>query len=254
VVSRAEWLTSRKQLLAAEKEVTNARDAVAARRRRLPMVRIEKGYRFEGPDGVVELVDLFAGHSQLYVHHFMWLDEPDTGCPSCTRAADRSFNEAHFAALRERDVAFAAVARAPWASIRAYRDERGWTFPFFSSHGSDFNYDFHVTMDETRVPIEYNYRTKTELIDAGIPAEYLHGDWPGASVFLRDGETVYHTYSAYARGLDELAPPYQFLDRTIYGRQEAWEDSPHGWRKTSRRAPSGAHWSVSRPTELNLTP
>jgi predicted dithiol-disulfide oxidoreductase (DUF899 family) len=229
VVSRAEWLTSRKQLLAAEKEVTKARDAVAARRRRLPMVRIEKRYRFEGPDGVVELVDLFAGHSQLYVHHFMWLDEPDTGCPSCTRAADRSFNEAHFAALRERDVAFAAVARAPWASIRAYRDERGWTFPFFSSHGSDFNYDFHVTMDETRVPIEYNYRTKTELIDAGVPAEYLRGDWPGASVFLRDGETVYHTYSAYARGLDELATPYQFLDRTIYGRQEAWEDSPQGW-------------------------
>jgi predicted dithiol-disulfide oxidoreductase (DUF899 family) len=229
IVSPAEWRAARTDLLAAEKEVTRARDALAARRRRLPMVRVEKDYRFEGPDGVVGLADLFAGHTQLYVHHFMWLDEPDTGCPSCTRAADRQFNEAHFGALRERDVAFAAIARAPWPSIRAHRDRRGWTFPFFSSHGSDFNYDFHVTLDESRAPIEYNYRTKDELIASGIPAEYLHGDWPGASVFLRDGDTVYHTYSAYARGLDGLATGYQFLDLTVYGRQEAWEDSPEGW-------------------------
>jgi predicted dithiol-disulfide oxidoreductase (DUF899 family) len=229
VVSPAAWLAARNALLAAEKEVTKAGDAVAARRRRLPMVRVEKDYRFEGPDGTVGLVDLFDGRSQLYVHHFMWLDGPDTGCPSCTRAADRMFNEAHFAALRERDVAFAAVARAPYARIKAYREERGWTFPFFSSHGSDFNYDFHVTLDESRAPIEYNYRTKAELIDAGIPADQLRGDWPGASVFLRDGDTVYHTYSTYARGLDALATPYQFLDLTVYGRQEAWEDSPDGW-------------------------
>jgi predicted dithiol-disulfide oxidoreductase (DUF899 family) len=229
VVSPAEWRAARKELLAAEKAVTKARDALAARRRRLPMVRVEKDYRFEGPESSVGLVDLFAAHSQLYVHHFMWLDEPNTGCPSCTRAADRMFNEAHFGALRERDVAFAAVARAPWPEIEAYRAERGWTFPFFSSHGSDFNYDFHVTLDETRAPVEYNYRTKAELIDAGIPGEHLRGDWPGASVFLRDGDVVYHTYSAYARGMDELATPYQFLDRTVYGRQEAWEDSPDGW-------------------------
>jgi len=117
----------------------------------------------------------------------------------------------------------------PWPSIQAYRDRRGWTFPFFSSHGSDFNYDFHVvTLDESRAPIEYNYRTEDELIASGTPAEYLHGDWPGASVFLRDGDTAFHTYSTYARGLDELATPYQFLDLTVYGRQEAWEDSPDG--------------------------
>jgi predicted dithiol-disulfide oxidoreductase (DUF899 family) len=229
VVSPAEWLDARKELLDAEKEVTRARDAVAARRRRMPMVRVTKDYRFEGPDGVVGLVDLFDGRSQLYVHHFMWLDEPDTGCPSCTRAADRSFNDAHFDGLRERDVAFAAIARAPWPKIRAYRDQHRWTFPFFSSHGSDFNYDFHVTLDESRAPIEYNYRSKAELLESGIPAEYLRGDWPGASVFLRDGDAVFHTYSAYARGLDGLATPYQFLDLTVYGRQEAWEDSPEGW-------------------------
>ncbi|TWF74304.1 putative dithiol-disulfide oxidoreductase (DUF899 family) [Pseudonocardia hierapolitana] len=229
IASPSEWRAARMDLLAAEKEVTRARDALAARRRRLPMVRIGKDYRFEGPDGVVGLADLFAGHTQLYVHHFMWLDEPDTGCPSCTRAADRQFNEAHFGALRERNVAFAAIARAPWPSIRSYRDRRGWTFPFFSSHGSDFNYDFHVTLDESRAPVEYNYRTKDELIASGIPAEHLHGDWPGASVFLRDGDTVHHTYSAYARGLDGLATAYQFLDLTVYGRQEAWEDSPDGW-------------------------
>ena len=169
VVSDTEWRAARRELLAAEKEVTRARDALAARRRRLPMVRVEKDYRFEGPDGAVGLVDLFAGRSQLYMHHFMWLDEPDIGCPSCTQTADRQFNDAHFAALRERDVAFAAVARAPWPSISSYRDQRGWTFPFFSSHGSDFNYDFHVTLDETRAPIEYNYRTKAELIDVRHP-------------------------------------------------------------------------------------
>ena len=160
-------------------------------------------------------------------------------------ANDRMFNEAHFAALRERDVAFAAIARAPWPSIKAYCDQKGWTFPFFSSHGSDFNYDFHVTMDESRRPIDYQCRSKPELIESEIPAEMLRDDWPGASVFLRDGGTVYHTYSAYVRGLDRLATPYQFLDLTVYGRQEPWEDPPEGGPRRSRRAVGAGHRGVA---------
>lgn len=229
VVTGAEWRAARTELLTAEKEATRLRDAVAARRRRLPMVQVGKDYRFEGPDGEVGLADLFAGRRLLYVHHFMWRDEADTGCPSCTAAADRLFTEPHFRALHARDVSFAAIARAPWPRIRAYRDERGWTFPFFSSCGSDFNYDFHVTLDGSRAPVEYNYRSEAELLADGFSADDLRGDLPGASVFLREGDGVFHTYSAYARGLDGLASPYQFLDLTVYGRQEAWEDSPAGW-------------------------
>ncbi|GAB3413486.1 DUF899 domain-containing protein [Flindersiella endophytica] len=237
VVSPQDWLAARKELLTAEKELTRQRDAVNARRRRLPMVRVEKDYVFEGPDGKRSLADLFEERSQLYVHHFMWRDELDTGCPSCTRAAGRQFNDAHFSALHERDVSFAAIARAPWEKLRAYKEEHGWTFPFYSSYGSDFNYDFHVSLDESRAPIEYNYRDKAGLLAAGWPEQFLSGDLPGASVFLRDGDEVFHTYSAYARGLDALTPTYQFLDLTPFGRQEAWEDSPEGWPQAVTSGP-----------------
>jgi predicted dithiol-disulfide oxidoreductase (DUF899 family) len=228
IVSRDEWLVARKQLLAEEKALTRARDALAAKRRRLPMVKIEKRYVFRGPDGEVTLPDLFVGHRQLYVHHFMWNHERH--CPGCTAAADTVFDNSQLRAeLARRDVRFVAISRAPLAKIEEMRAAKGWTFPWYSCEGTDFHYDFHVTLDEAKAPIEYNYRDKAELIAAGFKPEELTGDWTVNSVFLRDGDAVYHTYSASARGLDILATSYNYLDLTPYGRQEDWEDSPPGW-------------------------
>lgn len=228
-VTREEWLTARKQLLAREREVTHLRDAVNAERRRLPMVKVEKDYLFEGPDGPVRLVDMFEGRHTLYIHHFMWLDDVDRGCPSCTGAADMTFTERDRALLTDKGVTFACVSRAPYASIARYRDEHGWTFPWYSTNDGDFSYDFHVTLDPSRTPIEYNYKSLEELHADGFSEEDLRGDWPGASVFLRRGDEVFHTYSAFARGLDHSAVGYPFLDLTPYGRQEPWEESPAGW-------------------------
>lgn len=229
VVTRDEWLEARKKLLAAEREVTHLRDEVNAQRRRLPMVKVEKDYTFEGPNGEVRLVDLFEGRSQLYIHHFMWIDAIDQGCPSCTAAADLTFTERDRELLHGKDVTFACVSRAPYASIAAYRDAHGWTFPWYSSRDGDFTYDYHVTLDPARAPIEYNYKSADELRADGFSDDDLRGDWPGASVFLRRGDDVFHTYSAFARGLDHTAVGYPFLDLTPYGRQEPWEDSPAGW-------------------------
>lgn len=229
VASREEWLAARKKLLAREREVTHLRDAVNAERRRLPMVKIEKDYRFEGPGGQVRLLDLFEGRHTLYIHHFMWLDDVDRGCPSCTGAADMTFTGQDIALLHGKGVTFACVSRAPYASIARYRDEHGWTFPWYSTDDGDFSYDFHVTLDPARVPIEYNYKSLEELHADGFTDEDLRGDWPGASVFLRREDEVFHTYSAFARGLDHSAVGYPFLDLTPYGRQEPWEDSPAGW-------------------------
>lgn len=230
VVSHAEWLAARKALLAEEKSLTRARDALSAKRRRLPMVKLEKDYVFTGPEGSVTLLELFDGRRQLYVHHFMWNEERQQHCPGCSSAADVVFNNPHlWTQLAERDVTFVAISRAPLARIEERKAEKGWSFPWVSSAGSDFNYDFHVTLDERKAPIEYNYRNKAELIAAGIQAGQLKGDWTVNSVFLRDGDAVYHTYSAFARGLDHLCTPYNYLDLTPYGRQEDWEDSPEGW-------------------------
>lgn len=228
-VTREEWLTARKQLLAREREVTHLRDAVNAERRRLPMVKVEKDYLFEGPDGPVRLPDMFEGRHTLYIHHFMWIDAADHGCPSCTGAADMTFTERDRALLTDKGVTFACVSRAPYASIARYRDEHGWTFPWYSTNDGDFSYDFHVTLDPSRTPIEYNYKSLEELHADGFSEEDLRGDWPGASVFLRRGDEVFHTYSAFARGLDHSAVGYPFLDLTPYGRQEPWEESPAGW-------------------------
>lgn len=230
VVSREAWLAARKALLAREKEATRQRDAISAARRRLPMVKVDKPYVFAGPDGSVTLPELFGGRRQLYVHHFMWFEEEQKHCHGCTMAADSGFNSPQFRErLAERNVTFVAISRAPLARIREAQVEHGWTFPWYSSHGTDFNYDFHVTLDETKVPIEFNYRSKVELLEHGFTAGMFKEDWPVNSIFLRDGDTVYHTYSAYARGLDQLYLPNAFLDLTPYGRQEEWEDSPAGW-------------------------
>ena len=231
-MSRADWLAARRELLAREKELTRLRDSVSAQRRRLPMTRMKTDYAFTGPDGPIRLLDMFEGRGQLYVHHFMWVDDHDEGCPACSAAADTTFTPPVRDALRDRDVTFAAVSRAPMDSIARYRDRRGWTFPWYSSHGTSFNHDFQVTLDEAVAPVRFNYRDRHELVASGVAPEDLRGDWTGASVFLRDGDEVFHTYSTYARGMDQLATVYNFLDLTPYGRQEDWEDSPAGWPRS----------------------
>ncbi len=234
IVSRDAWLKARKALLLREKELTRMRDELNAARRRLPMVKVEKRYIFEGPEGAVDFPDMFEGRRQLFVHHFMWFADRQTFCKGCTGAAHTGFNNPRFReVLYGRDVTFVAISRAPWEQIAAYKEKNVWTFPWYSSHGTDFNTDFHTTLDETKAPIEYNYRNKTELLAAGFAEESLKEDWPANSVFLRDGNDVYHTYSAYARGLDSLNLPDNFLDLTPYGRQEEWEDSPDGWPRQS---------------------
>jgi predicted dithiol-disulfide oxidoreductase (DUF899 family) len=207
VVSQDEWLAARKELLAKEKELTRVRDTLAAERRRLPMVRIEKEYIFEDPNGKATLLDMFTGCRQLIVYHFMFAPGvhgwPEAGCPGCSMFVD---NIGHLAHLRARDTSFALVSRAPLANIEAYRERMSWTVPWFSSYGTDFNLDFGVTTDE--------------------------GETFGLSVFLRDGDTVFRTYYTDGRGVEALGSNWTFLDLTPLGRQEDWEDSPEGYPQT----------------------
>ena len=230
VVPRQEWVRARKELLAREKEATRARDALNAERRRLPMVEIEKDYRFEGPDGEVGLSDLFEGRRQLIVDHYMFDPSWEDGCPSCAGRVDQYGNLAH---LHDRDTTIAVVSRAPLAKIERFKARMGWTFPWYSSYGSDFNYDFHVTLDETIAPVEYNYRDKAELEQAGFPA--MTGELHGTSVFLRDGDRVFHTYSTYGRGTEQVGGTHYYLDMTALGRQEDWEE-PRGRATGAPRA------------------
>ena len=212
VVPHAEWLEARKALLAKEKEATRARDALSAERRTLPMVRIEKEYVFEGPKGRRTLGDLFEGRRQLLVYHFMFDPAWDEGCPSCSFVADNFAGAlVHLAA---RDTSFAVISRAPLAKIEPFKKRMGWDFPWLSSFGTDFNYDFQVTLDEHHT--EYNY-APVSAQPAGYPQE---GEREGLSVFLRDGDRLFHTYSTYQRGLDPFLNTYNFLDLTPLGRQE----------------------------------
>jgi predicted dithiol-disulfide oxidoreductase (DUF899 family) len=237
IVSPDEWEAARKQLLANEKELTRARDALAADRRRLPMVEIDKEYVFEGPDGKAGLLDLFDGRRQLVVGHFMFDPSWEDGCPSCTAGADE-MSKGLLEHLHTRDTTFVYVSRAPLDKIEAYKAKKGWTFPWYSSFGSDFNYDFHVTLDESVAPVEYNYRTKAEHEQAGT-AIYVEGgqsiEGPGRSSFLRVDDRVFHTYSVYARGLETIGGSYYLLDETALGRQEDWEE-PKGRADAARGA------------------
>jgi predicted dithiol-disulfide oxidoreductase (DUF899 family) len=226
VVSRDEWLAARKELLAKEKEFTRKRDALNIERRNLPMVRIEKDYVFEGPEGEASLLDLFEGRRQLIVGHFMFDPSWEDGCSSCTAGADE-ISDGLLKHLHVRDTTFVYVSRAPLAKIEAYKAKRGWTFPWYSSYGSDFNYDFHVTLDESVTPVEYNYRT-------GVEDEQPF-EAPGRSYFLRVDGSVFHTYSVYARGLESVGGSYYFLDETPLGRQEEWEE-PKGRAGDARGA------------------
>jgi len=216
MVARAEWLIARKELLAREKEFTRQRDALSAERRKLPMVKIEKEYVFDGPAGRTNLLGLFGKHPQLIVYHFMFDPSWDAGCPSCSMFAD-NFTGA-ILHLPARSTAFACVSLAPLAKIEAFKKRMGWTFPWYSSSGSDFNRDFRVTVDTT-VGDEYNYTSASALKQAGkIWIE--KGELPGLSVFYREGENIFHTYSAYQRGLDIFLNTYNYLDVTPLGRQE----------------------------------
>jgi predicted dithiol-disulfide oxidoreductase (DUF899 family) len=224
IVTREEWLAERKALLAREKAHTREGDAISAERRRLPMVALDSEYRFEGPDGEVSLLDLFGGRRQLVVYHFMFDPEWDEGCPGCTGYVDALGD---LSMLDDRDTGFVLISRAPLAKLETYKAQRGWDRPWYSSYGSDFNYDFHVTLDESVAPVEYNYRDKAELEARGGPTIH-EGEAHGLSVFFRLDD-VFHTYSAFARGVEGLTDAYSLLDRTPYGRQEDFEDSPPGW-------------------------
>lgn len=222
VASREAWLEARRALLAREKDLTRAGDALAAARRALPMVPVERDYRFEGPDGPATLRDLFSGRRQLAVYHFMFAPGWSEGCSGCSYLVD---NVGHLAHLHARDTSLVLVSRAPLAAIEPFRARMGWTVPWYSSHDSTFNYDFHATTDGSVAPVEYNYRDGRTL--ALLGEEYhVAGEQPGVSVFLRDGERVFHTYSTYARGLDQLVGTHAWLDLTPFGRGEGWGGMP----------------------------
>jgi predicted dithiol-disulfide oxidoreductase (DUF899 family) len=234
--TRQDWLAARLELLQAEKELTRQSDELARRRQALPWVRIDEPYRFETDEGRATLPDLFRGHSQLLVYHFMFGPDYQAGCPSCSMIAD-GFNG--FALhLANHDVMLWAVSRAPLAKLQAYRRRMGWTFPWASSSGSDFNFDLNVAFTEEQQrqgDIEYNYERAGHAMDAapvpepvarfaatcGTDARTYSRDRPGLSAFALEEGVLYHTYSTYARGLDGLWGAYQWLDRAPKGRNEA---------------------------------
>lgn len=207
IVSAEEWAVAHEKLRAKEKAATRERDALAAERRRLPMVRIDKDYVFEGPNGAAHLLDLFEGKRQLLLYHFMFAPGvngwPNAGCPGCSMFVDQVGHQSH---LHVRDTNLILVSHAPFTQIEPYKKRMGWTLPWYSSYGNDFNQDFGITTDE--------------------------GEEHGLSVFLRDGDKIYRTYFTTARGVEALGSVWTFLDLTPFGRQEEWEDSPDGWPQT----------------------
>jgi predicted dithiol-disulfide oxidoreductase (DUF899 family) len=215
--TREEWLEARLELLKSEKEVTRLNDDLARRRRELPWVRVDKDYVFDTEQGEATLIDLFRERSQLVVYHFMYGPDWDEGCPSCSSVAD-GFDETH-QHLQNHDVAFTAISRAPLPKLLAYRDRMGWNFPWASSGRTDFNFDYQVSFTEESVAsgASYNFRP---LEGAQLDPAQLPSELPGMSAFVCDDNVVYHTYSAYARGVDGLWSMWQWLDRTPLGRNE----------------------------------
>jgi predicted dithiol-disulfide oxidoreductase (DUF899 family) len=252
LASREEWLAARKELLKAEKELTRRSDELARQRQELPWVRIDKEYRFENEGGKVSLADLFNGRSQLLIYHFMFGPDYEAGCPSCSAIAD-GFNgfEVH---LANHDVTLAAVSRAPFAKLQAYKKRMEWSFPWASSFNSDFNFDFNVSNTEEQQRqggAEYNYKGGRPPMDeasapeivvqfaamCGTKATTYLLDLPGMSAFVLENGVVYHTYSTYSRGLDGLWGMYQWLDRAPRGRNE--EAGPWWRRHDEYGSPSG---------------
>lgn len=236
IVSREKWLAERKKLLKKEKELTQLRDELNAERRSLPMVEVEKSYVFDCPDGKAKLLDLFEGRNQLIVYHFMFDPDWDEGCRSCSAWADQ-IARGHLHHLHARSTTLALVSRAPLEKINAFKERMGWNIPWHSSYRSDFNYDFYVTQDESVKPVMYNYRDKATLEHLGQDY-HTKGEQPGIRCFLQVDDTVYHTYSTYGRGGEQVGGAYYFLDMTALGRQEEWE-KPKG-RATGLGAPAGS--------------
>lgn len=250
--TRQEWLAARLDLLEAEKEHTRQADELARRRRALPWVRVDKEYRFDTDDGVATLADLFQGRSQLLVYHFMYGPDYKAGCVSCSAVADGfAGNVTH---LANHDVTLSVVSRAPLAKLQAYKRRMGWTFPWASSNGGDFNFDFNVSFTEEQQragTIEYNFERGGHAMDAatqvpppvsdnaamcGTDVATYARDRPGLSAFAMENGVIYHTYSTYARGLDGLWGMFQWLDRAPLGRNEhsVW------WRRHDEYAQAGA--------------
>jgi predicted dithiol-disulfide oxidoreductase (DUF899 family) len=249
IATREHWLAARLELLAAEKDLTRRSDELARRRQELPWVRIDKPYRFETDDGSATLPDLFRGRSQLLVYHFMFGPDYTAGCPSCSAIADGF--DGSVVHLANHDVTLLAVSRAPLAKLQAYKRRMGWTFPWASSFGGEFNFDFNVsiTAEQQRAGgVEYNYERGKHAIDqqeppeiakqiakgCGVDAPTFLRDRPGMSTFTLQDGVVYHTYSTFARGLDGLWGMYQWLDRAPKGRNEngVW------WRRSYEYAQS----------------
>jgi predicted dithiol-disulfide oxidoreductase (DUF899 family) len=233
--TREEWLAARLELLEAEKELTRRGDELTRKRQELPWVRIDKNYIFDTDEGSASLADLFGGRSQLLIYHFMFGPEYTAGCPACSSIAD-GFNGV-VVHLENHDVAMWAVSRAPLEKLQAYRERMGWSFPWASSYGSDFNYDFNVSVTEAQQRagnVEYNYHsfdsraifdspspgvTQFAAMTGTDPATYTR-ESPGMSAFALENSVVYHTYSAFARGVDAMWGMYQWLDRAPLGRNE----------------------------------
>ncbi|MFI8856987.1 DUF899 domain-containing protein [Streptomyces prasinus] len=218
IVSRADWHAARAELLAKEKAVTRAKEALNAERRRLPMVAIDREYVFEGGDGRATLPDLFEGRRQLVVYHFMFAPDWDAGCRGCSAFLDQI---GHLAHLKARDTTFATVSRAPYTKILPFKARMGWALPWYSSRTGDFDEDFEVTLEQDGEPVER----------------------PGLSCFLRDGDRVFHTYSTYGRGLEGIGSATTLLDLTALGRQEEWEEpgGPGGRASASGAPEAGEH-------------
>ncbi|WP_339489670.1 DUF899 domain-containing protein [Pseudomonas sp. EL_65y_Pfl2_R95] len=213
-VSLDEWQAALDNLLTKEKALTRARDALSAERRKLPMVKVESHYSFEGVTGAASLLDLFAGRRQLIVYHFMFAPDWDAGCSGCSWVADAMTHPAH---LHARDTSLVMVSRAPLEKLNQYRERMGWgdAIPWYSSYDSAFNYDFDATTEA--------------------------GEKHGVSVFLRDGDSIYRTYYTGARGVEYLGTLWSYLDLTPFGRQETWEKSPPGWLQTAPYAWNRRH-------------